>query len=75
MTKTIDTPPQKAKTDQRAKRRSEQLRANLMRRKAQIRSRRAGAEDDRGEGLPAASESSHAVDDCDARPVADNDTD
>lgn len=48
------TPAQKEEADQRAKRRSEQLRANLMRRKAQIRSRRSGAEDQRGEGLPAA---------------------
>ncbi|HWD13956.1 hypothetical protein P8H26_14830 [Pseudochrobactrum sp. sp1633] len=49
-----ETPSQKAEADQRAKRRSEQLRANLMRRKAQIRSRRSGAEDERGEGLPVA---------------------
>ena len=54
MTDKPDTPSQKAEIDQRAKRRSEQLRANLMRRKAQIRSRRSGAEDERGEGLPAA---------------------
>lgn len=45
---------QKEEADQRATRRSEQLRANLMRRKAQMRSRRSGAEDQRGEGLPAA---------------------
>ncbi|MDR2311016.1 hypothetical protein [Pseudochrobactrum asaccharolyticum] len=54
MTDKPDTPSKKAEIDQRAKRRSEQLRANLMRRKAQIRSRRSGAEDERGEGLPAA---------------------
>lgn len=41
--------------DARAKRRSEELRANLMRRKAQLRSRRAGAEDSRSEGIAAAS--------------------
>lgn len=44
---------QKHVEEQRAKRRSEQLRANLMRRKAQIRSRRAGAADERDEGLQA----------------------
>ena len=54
MTDKPDTPFQKDEIDQRAKRRSEQLRANLMRRKAQIRSRRSGAEDERGEGLQAA---------------------
>jgi hypothetical protein len=54
MTDKPDIPSKKAEIDQRAKRRSEQLRANLMRRKAQIRSRRSGAEDERGEGLPAA---------------------
>jgi len=48
-----DISSQKTETDQRAKRRAEQLRANLMRRKAQIRSRRSGSEDERGEGLPA----------------------
>ncbi|WP_439271574.1 hypothetical protein [Pseudochrobactrum sp. HB0163] len=54
MSEKSETSSRKAEADQRAKRRSEQLRANLMRRKAQIRSRRVGAEDDRGEGLPAA---------------------
>lgn len=54
MRKKPETPSQIAEEDQRAKRRSEQLRANLMRRKAQIRSRRSGAEDERSEGLPAA---------------------
>ncbi|WP_421091299.1 hypothetical protein [Pseudochrobactrum sp. MP213Fo] len=53
MSKKQQTPSQKEEADQRAKRRSEQLRANLMRRKAQIRSRRSGAEDEREEGLPA----------------------
>lgn len=53
-----DTTSKKAEIDQRAKRRSEQLRANFMRRKAQICSRRSGAEDERGEGLPAANVSS-----------------
>lgn len=52
----------KTQTDQRAKRRSEQLRANLMRRKAQIRSRRSGEEDARSEGLPAAHEPSTSED-------------
>lgn len=37
------------------KRRSEQLRANLQRRKAQVRARRNGAEDNRQEGIKAAS--------------------
>ncbi len=36
------------------KRRSDQLRRNLMQRKAQARARRSGAEDARDEGLPAA---------------------
>jgi len=40
----------------REKRRSEQLRANLARRKQQSRSRRAGAEDERDEGIVAAPE-------------------
>ncbi|MEK1887771.1 MAG: hypothetical protein AAAB35_09415 [Phyllobacterium sp.] len=40
----------------REKRRSEQLRANLARRKQQARSRRAGAADERDEGIVAASE-------------------
>jgi len=54
-----DIPSQKDEKDQRAKRRAEQLRANLMRRKAQIRSRRFGAEDERSDGLPASRVSSH----------------
>jgi hypothetical protein len=62
MTDKPDTPSQKAEADQRAKRRSEQLRANLMRRKAQIRSRRSGAEDERGEGLPAAHNNEQSAD-------------
>ena len=40
--------------EKREKRRSEQLRANLARRKQQSRSRRAGAEDERDEGIKAA---------------------
>ncbi|MCX8281968.1 hypothetical protein OSJ77_17395 [Phyllobacterium sp. 0TCS1.6C] len=40
--------------ENREKRRSEQLRANLARRKQQTRSRRAGAPDERDEGLKAA---------------------
>jgi hypothetical protein len=40
--------------EEREKRRSEQLRANLARRKQQSRSRRSGAADDRDEGLKAA---------------------
>jgi hypothetical protein len=39
--------------EEREKRRSEQLRANLARRKQQTRSRRSGAEDGRDEGLKA----------------------
>jgi hypothetical protein len=42
--------------ENREKRRSEQLRANLARRKQQTRSRRAGAPDERDEGLNAATE-------------------
>lgn len=41
----------------REKRRAEQLRANLMRRKAQTRSRRAGEEDNRRDGIITAPES------------------
>jgi len=40
--------------DRRKARLAEQLRANLQKRKAQARSRRAGDEDRRAEGLPAA---------------------
>ncbi|PSH70968.1 hypothetical protein CU102_02675 [Phyllobacterium brassicacearum] len=40
----------------REKRRSEQLRANLARRKQQLRSRRAGSADERDEGIVAAAE-------------------
>ena len=40
----------------REKRRSEQLRANLARRKQQARSRRAGAADERDDGIIAASD-------------------
>ncbi|MBZ9656825.1 hypothetical protein [Phyllobacterium lublinensis] len=40
----------------REKRRSEQLRANLARRKQQLRSRRAGSADERDEGIVAADE-------------------
>ncbi|MFQ0815394.1 hypothetical protein AVM02_05930 [Brucella anthropi] len=42
-------------SDQRKKRRAEELRANLMRRKAQSRSRRAGEADERNDGITAAS--------------------
>ena len=41
--------------DLRKKRRAEELRANLMRRKAQLRSRRAGEADERNDGITAAS--------------------
>lgn len=40
--------------DRRKARLADQLRANLQKRKAQARSRRAGDEDRRAEGLPAA---------------------
>ncbi len=40
----------------REKRRSEQLRANLARRKQQLRSRRAGSADERDEGIVATAE-------------------
>ncbi|PSH64078.1 hypothetical protein CU103_13610 [Phyllobacterium sophorae] len=40
----------------REKRRSEQLRANLARRKQQLRSRRSGSADERDEGIFAANE-------------------
>ncbi len=45
----------------REKRRSEQLRANLARRKQQSRSRRSGAEDERDEGLKASSAQTDAT--------------
>ncbi|PWL19243.1 hypothetical protein DKP76_01380 [Falsochrobactrum shanghaiense] len=41
-------------SDPRKKRRADQLRANLMRRKAQLRSRRAGEADERTDGIAAA---------------------
>ncbi|MBB5702446.1 hypothetical protein FHS76_002324 [Ochrobactrum daejeonense] len=41
-------------SDQRKKRRADELRANLMRRKAQLRSRRAGDADERDDGIKAA---------------------
>ena len=44
---------QKQREEARAKRLSAQLRANLQKRKAQVRARRAGGEDERS-GLPAA---------------------
>lgn len=44
---------QNSDAEQRIKRRSAQLRANLMRRKAQTRSRRAGEADEREEGIRA----------------------
>jgi len=43
-------------SDQRKKHRAEELRANLMRRKAQSRSRRAGEADERNDGITAASD-------------------
>ncbi|KFB11085.1 hypothetical protein [Nitratireductor basaltis] len=48
-----DNPDQGAQ-DPRKRRLAEELRANLARRKAQARSRRAGAADDRDEGISAA---------------------
>lgn len=44
---------QNSDAEQRMKRRSAQLRANLMRRKAQTRSRRSGEADEREEGIRA----------------------
>ncbi|WP_273725961.1 hypothetical protein [Brucella gallinifaecis] len=44
--------------DSREKRRAEQLRANLMRRKVQSRSRRAGDADERNDGITAGKQSS-----------------
>ncbi|MBC8718148.1 hypothetical protein [Ochrobactrum sp. Marseille-Q0166] len=43
--------------DSREKRRAEQLRANLMRRKVQSRSRRAGDADERNDGITAGKQS------------------
>ena len=45
-------------SDLREQRRAEQLRANLMRRKAQSRSRRAGDADERNDGITAGKEDS-----------------
>ncbi|MFC0244998.1 hypothetical protein ACFOLL_06700 [Falsochrobactrum ovis] len=46
------TPP--TESDPRKKRRAEQLRANLLRRKEQMRARRAGEADERTDGIRAA---------------------
>lgn len=54
MTENDKKSEKKKLADARAKRRSQELRANLMRRKAQLRSRRAGEEDSRSEGIAAA---------------------
>ncbi|KXF76543.1 hypothetical protein ATN84_10790 [Paramesorhizobium deserti] len=48
--------PRGRKAAERKKRLAEQLRANLMRRKAQARARRAGDADDRADGIEAASD-------------------
>jgi hypothetical protein len=49
------SPPKSASAaDDRKARLAEQLRANLVKRKAQARSRRAGEQDQRAEGLPGA---------------------
>ncbi|RCS25715.1 hypothetical protein DUT91_02775 [Phyllobacterium salinisoli] len=50
-----DQDPRDRKAAERRKRLAEQLRANLARRKAQARSRRAGDADDRVDGIEAAS--------------------
>ncbi|PRD40834.1 hypothetical protein C5748_24640 [Phyllobacterium phragmitis] len=51
-----DQDPRDRKAAERRKRLSEQLRANLARRKAQARSRRAGDADDRMDGIEAVSD-------------------
>jgi hypothetical protein len=48
----VEKPPKTDKPDNRKARLAEQLRANLQKRKAQARSRRAGEADQRAEGLP-----------------------
>ena len=48
----MEKPPKRDKPDNRKARLAEQLRANLQKRKAQARSRRAGEADQRAEGLP-----------------------
>ncbi|OYR20053.1 hypothetical protein [Brucella thiophenivorans] len=53
--KTIENDKQN-QPDPREKRRAEQLRANLMRRKVQSRSRRAGDADERDDGITAGKE-------------------
>jgi len=52
----MDKPSPKgvSQADRRKTRLADQLRANLQKRKAQARSRRAGEEDQRAEGLPGA---------------------
>ncbi|MBQ0709330.1 MULTISPECIES: hypothetical protein [unclassified Ochrobactrum] len=56
MSETTTNKEKKIQSDQRKKRRAEELRANLMRRKAQLRSRRAGEADERNDGITAASD-------------------
>ncbi|KAB2711568.1 hypothetical protein F9K88_09330 [Brucella intermedia] len=56
MSDTTTNKEKQIQSDQRKKRRAEELRANLMRRKAQLRSRRAGEADDRNDGITAASD-------------------
>ncbi|QKV17185.1 hypothetical protein [Oricola thermophila] len=51
---------EKSRDDDRRKRLAKQLRANLARRKAQARARRAGDADARPEGLPAADKASNS---------------
>ncbi len=54
---------QQSQEEARKARLAEQLRANLQRRKAQARSRRAGEADGRDEGLPAAGDEAAASED------------
>ncbi|MEJ5018383.1 hypothetical protein WH297_01330 [Ochrobactrum vermis] len=56
MSENTTSKEKQAQSDQRKKRRAEELRANLMRRKAQSRSRRAGEADERNDGITAASD-------------------
>ena len=63
MSEKITKTDQPSESDIRKKRRAEQLRANLMRRKVQTRSRRAGDADERTNGIAAAENSAVEAED------------
>lgn len=59
----IMNPEKQNQADRQKKRLAEQLRANLSRRKAQLRSRRAGEADERDTGIAAAGQANQATED------------